>query len=122
MYDFKASIGKQPEKQVSFDHVSTWRQSVRKSKFTDFQYKIGTKTDIRDQMTIKHKKFRTMVDQIMEDKEVREVSGPGTRKSVRIRNSVVDVTDLRTSIILQQYDKITAEKKRRYSITLHKGE
>ena len=95
---------------------------MRKSKFTDFQYKIGTKTDIRDQMTIKHKKFRTMVDQIMEDKEVREVSGPGTRKSVRIRNSVVDVTDLRTSIILQQYDKITAEKKRRYFITLHKGE
>ena len=90
---------------------------MRKSKFTDFQYKIGTKTDIRDQMTIKQKNFRTMVDQIMEDKDLREMSGPVTRKSVRIRNSIVDVTDLRTSIILQQYDKITAEKKRRYSIT-----
>ena len=76
-------------------------------------------------MTIKHKKFRTMVDQIMEDKDLREMSGPVTRKSVRIRNSIVDVTDLRTSIILQQYDKITAEKKRRYILllySLHKGE
>ena len=73
-------------------------------------------------MTIKQKNFRTMVDQIMEDKDLREMSGPVTRKSVRIRNSIVDVTDLRTSIILQQYDKITAEKKRRYSITLQKGE
>ena len=68
-------------------------------------------------MTIRHKKFRTMVDQIMEDKDLTKMSGPVTRKSVRIRNSIVDVTDLRTSIILQQYDKITAEKKRRYSIT-----
>ena len=76
-------------------------------------------------MTIKHKKFRTMVDQIMEDKDLSEMSGPVTRKSVRIRNSIVDVTDLRTSIILQQYDKITAEKKRRYILllySLHKGE
>ena len=64
-------------------------------------------------MTIKQKNFRTMVDQIMEDKDLREMTGPVTRKSVRIRNSIVDVTDLRTSIILQQYDKITAEKKRR---------
>ena len=76
-------------------------------------------------MTIKQKNFRTMVDQIMEDKDLREMSGPVTRKSVRIRNSIVDVTDLRTSIILQQYDKITAEKKRRYILllySLHKGE